>query len=192
MRRARSITWEQLKVGVILLVALAILMIAIFRLGAAANLFATRYQLVTFLPSANGLRQGGGVTVAGQVAGSIRSIEFLPPDGDTTRNLKVTLEIAESLREQIREDSRARLRTLGLLGDRILDLTPGTPQYAVLEPGDTVPLAASLDYEAVLARASGAVTDMVQMTRDLRTITGGIARGEGTMGLLLTTRTLLD
>ena len=192
MKRAQTITWEQLKVGAIIAAALAILMIAIFRLGEAANLFATRYELVTFLESANGLREGGAVTVAGQVAGSIQRIDFLPPDADTTRNLRVTIEIAEALQEQIREDSRARLRTLGLLGDRILDLSPGTPRYAVLQPGDTVPLSASLDYEAVIARASGAVGDMVELTRDLRNLTGGMVRGEGTMGQLLTTRTLYD
>ena len=192
MKRATFITWEQLKVGAIILVALLILTVAVFKLGEAANLFTKRYRLVALLPSANGLRVGGSVTVAGQLAGTVAAIDFLPPDADTTRNLRVEVEIDQGLQSQVREDSRARIRTLGLLGDKIVDITPGTPRFAVLPANDTIQVEPALDYETVLLQASGAVTDMVQLTRDLRGITGGIARGEGTVGQLLTNRSLYD
>lgn len=192
MRRATFITWEQLRVGGVILAAIAILTVAVFKLGEAANLFSSRYRLVALLPNANGLRVGASVTVAGQIAGTVARIEFLPPDGDTTRNLRVEVEVAESLREQIREDSRGRLRTMGLLGDKVFDITPGTPRFAVLPEGDTVRVEPALDYETVLLQASGAVTDLVQLTRDVRQITGGLVRGEGTVGQLLMNRSLYD
>ena len=192
MKRATFITWEQLKVGGMILVALAILTVAVFKLGEAANLFTKRYELVALLPSANGLRVGGSVTVAGQLAGTVSSIEFLAPDADTSRNLLVTVEIDQALQQQVREDSKARLRTLGLLGDKILDISPGTPRFAVLPANDTLQVESALDYETVLLQASGAVTDMVALTHDLRGITGGLARGEGTVGQLLTNRSLYD
>ena len=192
MRRSSFITWEELRVGLLLLAALAVLGIAIVKLGEAANLFTKRYALVTFLPNAAGLREGGSVTVAGQLAGVVEHIEFLAPTGDTSRNLKVTLALDERVRAQIREDSRAKLRTLGLLGDKVLDISPGTPRFAVLPPGDTVITVSTLDYEAILAQASGAVGDMVELTHDLRAITGGLVRGDGTMGQLLTSRSLYD
>ena len=192
MKRATFITWEQLKVGGMILLALGILTVAVFKLGEAANLFAKRYKLIVLLPSANGLRVGGSVTVAGQLAGTVSSIDFLPPDADTTRNLKVIVEIDQALQQQVREDSRARLRTLGLLGDKVVDIAPGTPRYAVLPPNDTIQVEPALDYEAVLLQASGAVNDMVALTRDLKGITGGMARGEGTVGQLLTNRSLYD
>ncbi len=192
MRRPTFLTWEQLKVGALILVALLILVVAIVQLGAAANLFAGRYKLVTFLPNANGLQEGGAVSVAGQLSGRIDKIDFLPIDGDTTRNLRITLSVATSLRDQIREDSRAQIRTLGLLGDKTLDISVGTPRFAALSEGDTLETSPSLDYEQVIAQASGAVGDLVQLTADMRQITGGIVRGEGTMGQLLTNRTLYD
>jgi len=192
MKRATFITWEQLKVGGMILLALGILTVAVFKLGEAANLFSKRYTLVAFLPSANGLRVGGSVTVAGQLAGTVAAIDFLAPDADTTRNLRVEVEIDQALQQQVREDSRARIRTLGLLGDKVVDISPGTPRFAVLPANDTIQVEAALDYETVLLQASGAVTDMVQLTRDLRGITGGMARGEGTVGQLLTNRSLYD
>lgn len=192
MKRSTFITWDQLKVGLIILGALGIMTLAVVKLGQAANLFTERYELVSFLQNANGLREGGQVTIAGQIAGAVKSIEFLPPDGDTTRNLRVVITVDERLRPQVRGDSRARLRTMGLLGDKIFDISPGTPRYAILEPGDTVAMGESLDLEQVIQRASGAVDDMVGLTRDLREITGGLVRGEGTVGQLLTNRSLYD
>ncbi len=192
MKRAQTITWEQLKVGTIIAVALAILMIAIFRLGEAANLFATRYELVTFLQDAAGLRQGGSVTIAGQLAGVVKNIELLPVDADTTRNLRVVFEVNEDLRDQVRGDSRARLRTLGLLGDKVLEVSVGTPRHSVLTEGDTVPSEPTMDYEAIITKAAGSVDDVVGLTRDIRQLTGGIVRGEGTVGQMLTNRALYD
>ena len=192
MKRSSFITWEQLKVGALVIVALGVLSISIYKLGQAANLFSRRYDLYAFLAEANGLRVGGTVFVAGQFAGTIKSIEFLPVDNDTTRNLKVRMAVDEKLKEQIRTDSKARVRTLGLLGDKVIDISTGTPRYSVLHEGDTIPVRPSLDYEAVLAQAAGAVDDMVGLTHDLREITGRVVRGEGTIGQLMTNRALYD
>src|SRR3954469_10787765 len=125
MKRSSFITWDQLKVGILILVAMVIIGVAILKLGAAGNLFGQRYQLVSFINNASGLRVGGPVTVAGQLAGSIKEIKFLPPDTDTTRNLKLTVEVNSSLKEQVRQDSRAKIKTLGLLGDKVYDITVG-------------------------------------------------------------------
>jgi ABC-type transporter Mla subunit MlaD len=63
MKRSSFITWDQLKVGVLILVALVIIAAAIVKLGAAGNLFGKRYRLVAFVASASGLRIRGQVTV---------------------------------------------------------------------------------------------------------------------------------
>lgn len=192
MKRSSFITWDQLKVGLMILAAMGVLAVAIYKLGQAANLFSKRYELIAFLPNAAGLRQGGTVLVAGQFAGTIKSIEFLPVDNDTTKNLRLRLAVDQELQNQVRADSKAKVRTLGLLGDKVVDISIGTPRYGVLKSGDTIAVAQSLDYEAVLAQAAGAVNDMVDLTHDMRKITGGLANGEGTIGQMLTNRQLYD
>jgi phospholipid/cholesterol/gamma-HCH transport system substrate-binding protein len=165
---------------------------ATFRLGSAVHLFSKRYELFTLLPTANGLRVGGAVSLAGQPAGLVRSIEFLPIDDDTTRNLIVAISLDERVQDQIRADSRASIRTLGLLGDKTLDISPGTPTSRRLEPGDTVVASSVLDYDRLMIRAADAVDDVVTLTSDLRTITSGLVQGQGTLGMLLTDRRLYD
>src|SRR5258708_5844595 len=108
MKRSSTLTWDQLRVALLILIALAVAAVAIYRLGQAANLFSKRYKLYAFLQDANGLREGGSVMVAGQLAGSVEKIDFLPVDADTTRNLQLTLAIDEDVREQIRRDSRGK------------------------------------------------------------------------------------
>ena len=192
MKRSSFITWDQLRVGLVIVAALGILTLAVYKLGQAANLFAKRYQLIAYLKEANGLREGGSVTLAGQLAGTVKSIQFLPVDADTTRNLKITIAIDQTLEPQIRADSKAQIRTMGLLGDKILDISPGTPRFRELRNGDTIAVSPALDYEQVLAQAAGAVGDVVELTKDMRQLTGGIVRGEGTLGQLVTNRGLYD
>jgi phospholipid/cholesterol/gamma-HCH transport system substrate-binding protein len=192
MKRSTGVTWDQLKVGAVMLVAMVIIGIAILKLGQAANLFAKNYTLVSFVPNTTGLREGGQVTVAGQLAGSVKQIEFLPVDGDTMRNLRITIEVDRKVQQQIRRDSEAKLKTLGLLGDKVFDITPGTPRFPVLEPGDTIRVGVATDYEAVLAQASGALDQVVTLTGSLQKVTDGVTGGEGTLGQIVTNRQLYD
>ena len=192
MRRSAVITWDQLKVGAVILVALVVIAIAILKLGESAHLFTKRYTLVSFVPNTAGLRVGGQVTVAGQLAGSVKSIEFLPVDADTTRNLKVIIEVDRAVQQQVRRDSQAKLKTLGLLGDKVFDISPGTPRFTALSDGDTLRLGEALDYEAVLVQASGALDQVVSLTGSLQKVANGVVAGEGTVGQLLTNRQLFD
>ena len=193
MKRPSFISWEQVRVGAVLLVAARRARCAVIRLGAATNLFSNRYELVTFLPNASGLREGGSVMIAGKLAGSVKRIDFLPVDRDTTRNLRLVLELDRELRPQVRGDSRAKLRTVGLLGDKVIDISPGTPSLCrARRRRHRSPRVPSLDYDVVIERAAGAVDELVALTTDLRTITGGLVRGEGTAGQLLTNRALYD
>ncbi len=192
MKRSTKISWEDLRVGVVILIAVAAGVFAMFELGQAANLFTSRYNLVAYVKNAKGVSKGAAVTVDGQVAGSIESIEFLPISNDTTRNLKITVAIDKRLQAQVRGDSRATLQSLGLLGDKVFNISSGTAKYSVLQPGDVIPIAPVLDYDQVIQQAGTAVTAMVALTQDLKSISGGIIKGEGTMGQLVTNRSLYD
>ena len=192
MKRSTVITWDQLKVGAVILVALVIMGVAILKLGQSAHLFTARYQLVSFVPNTAGLRVGGQVTVAGQLAGAVKSIEFLPVDADTMKNLRITIEVDRDVQSQVRRDSQAKLKTLGLLGDKVFDITPGTPRFPALNDGDTLRLGEALDYEAVLVQASGALDQVVSLTGSLQKVADGVVQGEGTVGQLLTNRDLFD
>lgn len=192
MKRSSFITWDQLKVGSLILVALVVLGIALYKLGKAVNLFSKRYELTALLKEAGGLRIGGSVMVAGQLAGTIKEIELLPVDNDTLRNVRIVVGIDQKLQDQVRGDSRARVKTLGLLGDKIIDISPGTPRAMPLQNGDTLRVQASLDYEEILTKAASAVDDVVGLTKDMKLLTASLVSGKGTVGQLLTNPALYN
>jgi phospholipid/cholesterol/gamma-HCH transport system substrate-binding protein len=190
MKRSSFITWDQLKVGSLIVVSVLVLGVALYKLGQAVNLFSRRYELHAFLKEAGGLRRGGSVMVAGQLAGTIKEIDFLPVDNDTTRNIRVLISIDHNLQEQVRGDSKARVKTMGLLGDKLIDISPGTPRTAPLQSGDTLRVQEALDYEGVLTKAASAVDDVVGLTKDMRTLTQSLVAGRGTVGQLMTNPSL--
>jgi phospholipid/cholesterol/gamma-HCH transport system substrate-binding protein len=179
-------TARQVRVGVVIILALLSLAYGIFQVGRLFDVFASRYPLVTYLQSTGGLIEGSPVTLAGQRVGQVDGIRFMPPsEGGDSANIQVSLSINEDVREQIRGDSRAAVQTQGLLGDRFIDISPGSASRPPLEPGATIPSTAALDYESVLRTAALTMDEVQEVVTDLRTITAGIARGEGTLGSLL-------
>lgn len=184
--RRRTFEWRQARVLGLLVLGALLLVYAVYRVGQVFDVFASRYELVTLIPSALGLREGAPVTLAGQRIGQVRSVQFIPVSAKVGANhLAVHLAIAQDVRDQIRTDSRAFLRTQGLLGDKLVDIEPGSPGAAILTEGDTLASGKSLDLESFLAQASGALDTANLIVADLRDITHGISSGSGTIGRLL-------
>jgi phospholipid/cholesterol/gamma-HCH transport system substrate-binding protein len=187
MRRSRPITWEQIRVGLVLIVALAILAMAVFFIGGIGHVFGERYRLVTLMESAAGLVPGAPVQVAGQNAGQVDRIEFIrpedrPPTGET---VAVWLTVNVEVRGQVREDSRARVRTQGLLGDRLIDIEPGSAELAIMQEGDTLASAPALNYQELLGQAADAVESLTTLSRSLSEVADSLLTGEGSLGQML-------
>ena len=177
---------RQVRVGLVLLLGLLLLAYGIFQVGRLFDVFASRYTLIALVESSGGLIEGGPVTLAGQRIGQVEDIEFIPIEQRTgTANISIRLSINSDVQEQIRRDSEASLRTQGVLGDRFVDISPGSPRFAPLESGDTIPAVAPMDYEAVLQTAAATLRDVQSVVGDLQVMTRRLASGEGTMGALL-------
>jgi phospholipid/cholesterol/gamma-HCH transport system substrate-binding protein len=178
---------QRIRVVILIIVGFLLLAYAVYRVGKIFDVFASRYELVTTVASVAGLREGAPVTLAGQRVGQVKTIDFIPVErkvGD--ENLVLVLDIAEEVQDQIRRDSRAYLRAQGLLGDKYIDISSGTAASAVLGPMDTIIAVPTMDIEAFMARGGAVLDSASRMVADLRQITGGLVRGEGTMGQLLT------
>jgi len=180
VKRGSPVTWEQVRVGVLILVALLILSTAVFLVGDTGNVFGQRYQLVTLVRSAAGLVPGASVQLAGQTVGQVDRIDLIAPESRPAGGeaVEIRLAIDFAVQEQIRSDSRAQVRTQGLLGDKLIDITPGTAGAEILAEGDTVQSSTSVDYDALIAEGASAVGELLEVTQNLSELTGrrGIAR----------------
>lgn len=174
------------RVGALVAAGILLLIYGVYQVGKIFDVFASRYTLYTLVESAAGLREGAPVTLAGQQVGQVSRIDFIPMERKRgADNLRVRLAISEDVREQIRRDSRLYIRAQGLLGDKYMDIMPGTSGAAILQQGDTIQAEVVLDIEQFLARGAAVLDTATQAIADLRQITGGLARGEGTLGKML-------
>lgn len=187
-------TWEQVRVGIFLIIVLAMGTTALVLIGRSGNVFGERYQLVTLVRSAAGLVPGAEVQLAGQAVGQVdRVVLILPEDRpEGGEAVALWLNVRVSVQSQIREDSRAQVRTQGLLGDRLIDIRPGSAGARILQDGDTLHAASSVDFDALIAEGSEAVGDLVEITSNLAELTRGVLEGEGTIGRLVTDAALYD
>jgi len=184
--RRQGFEWRYVRVAALGVAGLLLLSYAVLRVGAIFDVFADRYELVTLVPSALGLREGAPVTLAGQRIGQVSAIEFIPlREKRGEHNLRVRLAISEEVQDQVRADSRAFLRTQGLLGDKFVDIQPGSVRAQVLRSGDTLSAGPSADMDELIAQAAGALDQANSIVGSLREITGGLASGQGSMGRFL-------
>jgi phospholipid/cholesterol/gamma-HCH transport system substrate-binding protein len=187
MRRSKPVTWDQIRVGLVLLTSLVILSLGVFFIGDIGDVFGTRYRLVTLMESAAGLVPGAPVQVAGQNAGQVDRIEFINPEDRplTGEAVAVWLAVNVEIRDQVRSDSRARVRTQGLLGDRLIDIEPGSADQPVLLEGDTLAAAPALNYQELLGQAADAVQNLTALAANLSAVTDSLLIGEGALGQML-------
>jgi phospholipid/cholesterol/gamma-HCH transport system substrate-binding protein len=205
-------TLVQLRVGAFVLVSLVVFAGLVYLLGRGAGLFERQYRLVAGFARIGGLIEGATVRLAGVSVGHVGRIR-LPEAGG--RHVRVEILVARRVQDRIRTDSIARIETLGLLGDKIIDISLGSAGAAVLpegaelrteEPLDTAQLTQqgtellrnlvelSGDLRTTLARLSGSPAggDLAETLRALRRLTTEFERGQGLLHRLVYDRKLGD
>src|SRR5512134_3994954 len=125
----------QLRIGLFVLVSLGVFLGIIYLLGAQARYFERKYMLIAEFTEVGGLIEGATVRLAGVQIGRVTDVTLPREPGGKVR---VTLTIARRFSERIRKNSEARIITQGLLGDRLVEISMGRPEFPALGPGDTL------------------------------------------------------
>jgi phospholipid/cholesterol/gamma-HCH transport system substrate-binding protein len=85
---------------------------------------------------------------------------------------------------RLRTGTRASIKTIGLLGDKYVELAGGTAQEAVVEPGGDIKPAPGAGIEKLLEGSGDLLTDLGAIARSLKTILGNTEQGKGFIGEL--------
>lgn len=138
----------QMKVGIFLLVGLAVLFGSIFTLGSNKSLFQDTFEVRSYFDSVQGLNVGGVVSLSGLKVGNVDRIVF-----DDTKNLvEVVSRIDPEFKSKIKKDSHIEIRTQGALGDKYLYIIPGTTTGEAVKNGDEIKADYGNDFLAILSK----------------------------------------
>jgi len=175
-----------LRVGITVVVAIALAMAGTFLIGREQQFWERKQSYEIRFARINGLRVGSVVSLTGVDIGSVDDISF--PDNTSANYLSVIVRVSRSAAARIREDSTARIRTIGLLGDKYVEISAGSPQAALLPPDSIIPSADPIDYEALLGEGGDIITNFVEVTNSLRSVLSSIERGDGLLGQIVKNR----
>jgi phospholipid/cholesterol/gamma-HCH transport system substrate-binding protein len=174
----------QARVGLLVLGALVVLMAGLFLIGEQNRIFTKKNRYFITVESAGGLNEGNPVRLNGVNVGLVEKITL--PEQVAEKNLTVRISIERQYEERIRADSEARIRTLGLLGDKYIEVSSGSPSAPVIPAEGTIPTAAATDVDKLIASGGDVVDNLVRISYSLNSILSRIDRGEGLVGQLTT------
>jgi phospholipid/cholesterol/gamma-HCH transport system substrate-binding protein len=191
MPQQERVQWAKLRVGVLVILSLAIFAIALFFVSGQGGLFTRHYTLKAYMASAGDLREGADVRLAGIYVGSVTKIR-ISPYTDKERAVQLDLKIARSFQSEIRADSVGSVNTVGMLGDSYVDVTRGTAAQPPLANGDTLKTAEKADIAAVMQNTNQVITNLNALSTKLNAVMAQVQTGKGTMGKLLYDQTLYN
>jgi phospholipid/cholesterol/gamma-HCH transport system substrate-binding protein len=161
----------KVRVGIFVLVALTAFLGMIYLLGARARLFEARYTIHADFTEVGGLIEGATVRLAGVQIGRVTGVNLPSQPGGKVR---VDMSIAKKYADRIRKDSVARIETQGLLGDKIVEITTGTPQATSVRPGEVLLARDPTDIGQVMSQGAETVKNVAALTEGLRSITDAL------------------
>jgi phospholipid/cholesterol/gamma-HCH transport system substrate-binding protein len=167
----------QLRIGILVLAALVLFAGFVLSIGSRSQLFEERYSLWTAFTTAEGLAAGSPVRLGGIPVGSVTRIDFGRDPKD--RRIAVTLSVEERVRDKIRADSVATIGTIGLVGDKVLDITVGSHDKPALPSGGQL---ASVDPPDFMKLVQKGDQILDQVTRIGTSLEGFLGGGDGQAG----------
>jgi outer membrane protein OmpA-like peptidoglycan-associated protein len=147
------------RLGLFIVPTLLILAAGVFLIGEKRFMFRHTYRLEAEFQNVAGLNNGADVRVGGIHLGTVKYISL--PSGPSGK-LTVVMDLADSTKNIIRQDSVATIKTEGLLGDKFVEVSFGSEKARAIESGDTVKGETPVDFSdaalTVMNQSKTAVT----------------------------------
>jgi ABC-type transporter Mla subunit MlaD len=175
--------WQDLQFGIIaaIIVFVGAMLILVFaRVGV---LHGKKFTLFVTTDAARGVIRGTEVWLDGQLIGVVRGVAFRQPGVNPTDRLVLVLEVLESARPHIRQDTRVQIRGgTSFIGDQVVALRSGTPKARGVADGDTIRAGTQTDFESMASDAVLASRQLPAIIGNVRLLMARLHTADGTLG----------
>ena len=187
----KNVSLSQLRVGIFVLIAIAVLIFLILNASGDINPFSRKLHLKARFADANGLRDGSEVRLAGVRVGKVERILLLAPSTDTTApRVEAQMVIDATIdgrpaNERIRTDSQAQQGSPSLLGNEMLiNITPGTSMGQPIQDGAVLPSSSSNTVNDFATSGTELAQRLSKLSDEVGLIVKDVREGKGTVGRL--------
>jgi phospholipid/cholesterol/gamma-HCH transport system substrate-binding protein len=180
----KEIQWSQLRVGALVLAAMAVLIVLIFLMSrSTGGLFARKLALRCYFENASGLKDGAPVTLEGVTIGNVIHVRVVPSRNPTP--VEVTMQVGHEYLRDLHTDSTASIAQAGVLGDSFLDISSAHATGPA--PGNDAELkvSGSPSIQDVVRNSNDSIVQVQTVMRKIDTLLDTLNSRRGTLGELI-------
>ena len=187
----RTVTFSELRVGIFVLFGLVILAFLILNSTGDFNPFVEKLTLRARFVTADGLREGAEVQLAGVHIGRVNMVRLLEPDNPEDAKVEAILSVDSTLdgkpiSERIRTDSTAQLvATSVLANDKMINITPGTPEGSAVRSNHVLDSRSAISINQLTQTGNDLLQQINKLAIPTNEILNKANQGEGTLGSLI-------
>lgn len=178
---------KKLIVAVFIIVGILLFLVAIFFIGSKENMFTATMNIQSGFETVSGLLEGSNVRFNGISVGTVERIDIV-----SGNKVLVQMTILSSVRKFIKKDSKVKIISEGLIGNKIVDISPGGENSPSVNEGDWLESIRPVDTEDILKSLKETGDNASLMSKDVAVIIEKVKNGEGTLGQLITNNSLYD
>lgn len=178
-------TLRNLRVGALTAVAVAVLAVSVLAIGKRQQLFTHHTRYWTTFSNVTGLANGAPVKLNGVDVGFVEDIEIA--EEPEQQRIRVRFTVDARYTERMREDTRVWIKSMGLLGDKYLEIRGGTADSPRVLEGGTVRGQDPAEVAQFVASGEDLMANLITISSSLKVILSRVEKGEGLLGELTRT-----
>lgn len=169
------------------ILGVVLFMVAIYFIGNNKNLFTSTFQLKSHFKNVSGLKEGNNVRFSGINVGTVSGIEFI-----SDSSVVVNIVIKKEVQKYIKSDAVASIGSDGLMGDKVLTISPGTSSNKMVQDNGTIRSFKAVDMEDLMKSLNKSVDNAENITMQLSEFSTKINKGKGALNKVLTDEEFAD
>lgn len=171
---------KQITVGIFILIGIAIFVLGVFTLGGQRKTFVKSITVNALFNNVQGLKAGNNIWFSGVKIGTIKKIQFYG-----ISQVQVFMNIEENAQQYIHKDAAASISSDGLIGNKIIEISGGSPKFPFVEDGDQLQVASTLSTDDIMKTFQVNNKNLVEVTSDFKILSKNLVAGKGAAGALL-------
>lgn len=191
MPSQQEVQWSQLKVGVLVLVALASLTALVFLMsGNTGGFLAGKITARSYFENSAGLKVGAPVNLEGVTIGTVKSIRIVPERRLTP--VEVVMRISKKFIPALHSDSKTSLETIGVLGDTVVDINSKFATGGPIQDNAELQTTESPNLSDVIKSSQGTIEQLNTILAKVDNLVDSLNGGKGSIGMLINDPTLYN
>ena len=191
MPSQQQVQWSQLKVGVLVLVAIVALTALVFLMsGSTGGIFSGKMILRSYFENSAGLKIGAPVTLEGVTIGNVKSVRIVPQRRLTP--VEVTMRISTKYLDALNTSSKSSLETVGVLGDTVVNIDSKFATGEPLKDGAELKTTETPNLTDVIKSSQGTIEQLNTILAKVDNLVDSLNSGKGSIGQLINDPTLYN